>query len=206
MKSTIFYLDCNSPSCIENKISDNEYQYEFTIPILPAYAVEYFVIQIGALSYFQSKDERIQNDKLIVKSEYSFKDFNITVAIHYHGIRDYSLLFPWVGNNDLRKRLGEYYREAELNFDSGAWLSFALMSGAVFEGILHAKLNRNDKFQDLITGAYNSGLIDNQTQTIMNMVRDQRNLVHANKYATPYVTRTDAMDIRKILDKLIKEA
>ncbi len=44
------------------------------------------------------------------------------LVIHYHGLKDYSLLFPWVNNNDLRKRLGEYYKEAELNFDSGAWL------------------------------------------------------------------------------------
>ncbi len=206
MKSTIFYFGTNSPSCMENKIADNKYVYEVTIPILPAYAVEYFVVQIGALSCFQEKDEVIQKDKLILMSEYSFKDSCIKVVIYYHGIRDYSLLFPWVSNDDLKKRLGEFYREAELNFDIGAWLSFALMSGAIFEGILYAKLNSNDRFEKLIKDAASSGLIDNQTQTIMNKVRDQRNLVHANRHTTLYVTRADAMDIRTILDKLIKEA
>ncbi len=73
MKSTIFHLDYNSPSCIENKISNNEYEYEFTIPILQAYAVEYFVIQADALSSFQRTEDKIQNDKLIFKSEFSLK-------------------------------------------------------------------------------------------------------------------------------------
>ena len=105
----------------------------------------------------------------------------------------------------MRVRLGEFYREAELNFDGGAWLSFALMCGAIFEGILYAKLEINKGFKELIKAAFTDSKITSQTRDIMDMVREYRNLVHSNKYKDPYITRANALDIRTTLDKLIKK-
>lgn len=81
-----------------------------------------------------------------------------------------------------------------------------LMCGAIFEGILFAKLRQNKSFNDLISAASHTGLIDAHTESIMNTVRGYRNLVHANKHTDPYVSRIDAMDTRITLDKLIKAA
>ena len=44
MKSTTFRLDCKSSNCISTPISKDHYRYEFTIPILEAYAIDYFLL------------------------------------------------------------------------------------------------------------------------------------------------------------------
>ena len=206
MKSTIFELDITASSCVHKNPSYNVHIYEFTIPILPAFAVEYFTLQFGALSCFPDKQDLIQNGKLTVFPGYSLDGLDSKLIIHYHGIRDYNLLFPFVTNISLQERLGNFYREAEITFENASWLSFMLMCGAIFEGILFAKLGENKSFNELIIAASGNGLIDAHTESIMNTVRGYRNLVHANRHSHQYVSRIDAMDTRITLDKLIKAA
>ncbi|MBW4443943.1 MAG: hypothetical protein KME10_22495 [Plectolyngbya sp. WJT66-NPBG17] len=204
MKSTIFELDTTASTCNYKKSSHDVHIYEFTIPTLSAFAIEYFTLQFGALSCFPDKEDLIQNDKLTVQPGYSLDGMDCKLVIHYHGIRDYKLLFPFVTNSSLQERLGDFYREAEIAFENASWLSFMLMCGAVFEGILFAKLGQNKSFKDLITAAKQQGVIDTHTESIMTTVRGYRNLVHANRHTELYVSRIDAMDTRITLDKLIK--
>ena len=204
MKSTIFDLDTTAPTCVHKNPSDSIHLYEFTIPTLPAFAIEYFTLQFGALSCFPGKEDSIQNDKLTVCPGYDLEGFDSKLVVHYHGIRDYKLLFPFVVDPSLQERLGNFYREAEITFENASWLSFMLMCGAIFEGILFAKLKQNKSFNDLISAASQQGLIDTHTKSIMTIVRCYRNLVHANRHTEPYVSRIDAMDTRITLDRLIK--
>ncbi len=206
MKSTIFDLDITAPTCDHNNPSDNVHIYEFIIPILPAFAVEYFTLQFGAMSCFPDNQASILDDKLTFVESYSLEELDCKLIIHYHGIREYKLLFPFVTDTSLQERLGDFYREAEITFDNGSWLSFMLMCGAIFEGILFAKLGQNKSFNDLIYDASSQSLIDEHTVSIMHKVRGYRNLVHANKHTCLYVSRMDSMDTRITLDKLIKAA
>jgi hypothetical protein len=98
-----------------------------------------------------------------------------------------------------------HYKGIQKDFRNGGWLSYALMCGAIFEGLLFAMLNVNKSFKELIQDALSSGKIDSQTSTIMDKTRDFRNLVHSNRFRQPYITRAEAMDIRTIMDKLIKK-
>lgn len=127
------------------------------------------------------------------------------LVIHYHGIRDYKLLFPFIVDTSLQERLGNFYREAEISFENSAWLSFMLMCGAIFEGMLFAKLGQGITFYSLINAARQINLIDADEESIMTQVRLYRNLVHAKKHSEPYVSRVYAMDARTTLDKLIKK-
>lgn len=210
MKSTIFYVGSNSTTISQKPSSVQNYPFtwEITIPLLPAYALEYFSMQIGALSAYQDKNDKISGNKLIIPSEYSYtqNEMPISIILYYHGIRDYKLLFPWINDIALADRLGQFYKEAESSFDSGNWLSFSLMCGAIFEGILFAKnIPGPKKLYDLTNNAQRLGLIDFHTHEIIHKVRSFRNLVHSNNFSTPYISRPDAMDIRSVLDKIIKD-
>lgn len=102
MKSTIFELDITALTCIYRNPSDDVHIYEFTIPILQAFAVEYFTLQFGALSCFPDSQDSIQNNKLTVVLDYPLDGLESKLVIHYHGIRDYALLFPFVANTSLQ--------------------------------------------------------------------------------------------------------
>jgi hypothetical protein len=126
--------------------------------------------------------------------------------IAYHGIRDYSLLFPKIVTTepDRADRLGEFYKEAEACFEQGAWLSFALMSGAIFEHMLHHKLSKSEKtLSKLITAAKQQNLITAQEENIIEKIRNFRNVIHCNRLADPYITRSKAMDTKSLIDRLI---
>jgi len=204
MKSTIFKLDPSAPTTTYNP-SGPDYIYTFKLPLIPAFAVEYFMIHYGALSTLPDRSHTLTGDVLTVNPGYNLDDMDCRIVIFYHGIRDYSLLFPNVNPPNLQSRLGEFYREADAAFDAAAWLSFMLMCGALFEGILFFKSGANQSFNDLILSAATKGTIDSQTRAIMDSVRQYRNLVHANRYAELYVSRADAMDTRITLDRLLRE-
>ncbi|MFC8689279.1 DUF4145 domain-containing protein [Brevibacillus porteri] len=212
MKTTMFEVEKSALNCSKNTDvnTNSEYPYIWKISnsLFLAYSIEYFSLQHGGQNVQISADQSVGHE-LIILSEYELiDDVPTSVVLHYHGVRDYSLLFPWVANVNLRERLGLFYEEAEKNFDQGAWLSFALMCGAVFEGMLFAKLNpasSRNNFSNMITDATANRLLNGHQQNIMNTVRNFRNLVHGNLYTNPYITRKDAMDIRTTLDKLIKE-
>jgi len=180
--------------------------------MLPAYSVEYFSIQLGPISALEDNLEVEGTNEIKITSEFDISEvpemgISVSITLNYHGIRDYSMLFPWINNSCLRERLGLFYEECEKNFEQGSWLSFSLMCGAIFEGILYAKLempNSNNTFKKMIDEAFVNELINDSQKEIMDKVRNLRNLVHGNNYRISYVSRKDAMDIRNTLDKLIK--
>ncbi|HEY5601704.1 MAG TPA: hypothetical protein VIM41_01195 [Gammaproteobacteria bacterium] len=70
-------------------------------------------------------------------------------------------MFPAVSTPERKESLANYYEEAEKCFDAGAWLSFMLMCGAVFEGLLYDQIGNatTNKFFDLIPKAESIGLL-----------------------------------------------
>ena len=79
------------------------------------------------------------------------------------------------------------------------------MCGAIYEGLLYGIFKNRDVFFSLIEKASQKEIIDEDTKQIMHTARELRNLVHGNNYEKPYVTRLQAMDMRTIMDKLIKK-
>ncbi|KNH23914.1 hypothetical protein ACS78_08145 [Priestia megaterium] len=208
MKSIVIEVKSEDIDVKPNINGVPSFTWNIKIPILPAFSVEYFTIQAGGVNAITMAD--IEEDKIILPTMHMlYPDWkSIHIVLHYHGIRDYSLLFPWIENQGLRTRIGEFYEEADKNFEQGAWLSFALMCGAVFEGMLHARLDPNStysQFNNLINNAFSSRLIDERERNIVRKVKDARNLVHSGNFNYPYVTRKDAMDIMATLNELIKK-
>ena len=204
MKSTTFELDPAAPTTTYTQ-NGQDHIYTFQLPLIPAFAIEYFTLQFGAISTFPENTDTLQGDTLTVNPGYHLDGMDCRIVVFYHGIRDYSLLFPNVTPASLQTRLGEFYREADAAFDSAAWLTFMLMCGALFEGILFFRIGANQSFNDLIQTAATNGTIDAQTRAIMDTVRQYRNLVHANRHAQHYVSRADAMDTKIALDRLLRE-
>ena len=101
--------------------------------------------------------------------------------------------------------MAEFYEDAEKCFEKGAWLPFSLMCGGIFEGILLANKINERKFQKQIDIAKQNKIINGREEKIMNNVRNNRNIVHANNYGSNYVSRKEAMDIRSTLDLLIEK-
>ena len=210
MKSTSFVL--KYPEGAPNRVS--EMNLTFVIPTLPAYAIEYSEFSAtsqmdsGQKEFVEGMDYFLDQDKLIWQNfeEPFFKERTVyRLVIHYHGIRDFRLLFPQVQEPQLQERLGMFYEEAEVAFDNGAWLCFSIMCGAIYEGLLYFHFQIKDMvFSKMIDQALSCDLIDNETATIMHSTRTLRNLVHGGKYVKPYVSRLQAMDMRKVMDKLIK--
>ncbi len=203
MKSEHFRID---KSRVHQDPGDKSYVIE--IPTLPAYAVEYAHVWVNGLC---GDAYSIEGRKLRIPfPDYSI-DANDTVGVtvFFHGFRDFDALFPQVTLSHLQQRLGRFYAEAEKCLDEAAWLSFALMCGAIFEGLLFWRLGKtpNDqvKFYELVEEAHQSGLIDPEAKRIMHSARDFRNRVHADNYDKDYVERKDAMDIRTTMGKMIQD-
>ncbi|MEK4002959.1 DUF4145 domain-containing protein [Bacillus sp. FSL K6-2822] len=217
MKSMLFKVTpnyvkySNNPKFNHDDIPRKNYPFlwHLKIPILPAFSVSYFSIEHrGDLVFSVTRDD-INSDVVIVETDtphlHEFEQ--LSVVVHYNGIRNYSSLFPWVEEGGLNRDLGLFYEEAEKNFDQGAWLSFSLMCGAVFEGMLYAKLGypSENNFNLMTKIAYDKNVINEQQKGIIDKVRTLRNRIHCNKFNKPYVSRTDAMDMKSILDTLIKD-
>ncbi|PWQ93125.1 DUF4145 domain-containing protein [Leucothrix arctica] len=208
MKSKLFILNTNDPSICEIECGDNlTTKYSIKVPTLSAYAVEYMTVNISGSTALLD-NSTISNDKLIIHAttESGLQRHDLMLFIHYHGIRKYDLLFPSIKEKELRVRLGEFYREAELAFDNTSWLTFLLMCGAIFEGILFSKIAENKPFNFLIKEASRLKIIRADEADIMNKVREYRNLVHANKFDKAYVSREDAMDTMRLLNSIIQNA
>lgn len=145
----------------------------FCVPTLSAYAIEfadfslppsmdYGFVPLTEASDFFTDGEQI---RLAVPNPNPFLQMpggvsRARLLIHYHGIRDYSLLLPQVQDELLKTRIALFYEEMEKNFDAGSWLSFALMAGAVFEGLLAWRLKKGRAvFGSFIEEAFKSELI-----------------------------------------------
>ncbi|GGI81602.1 hypothetical protein GCM10007978_19310 [Shewanella hanedai] len=175
-----------------------------SMPQIDAYAVEYidmFYNGVGGHHHWiDIKSAGIE----VTSSEYNLcTNDSYELIIHYHGIRDYEALFHFVTNASLKTRMAEFYQDAEQAFDNALWLPFSLMCGGIFEGLLLAKGVSNATFANMITTARSSGDITTDEERVMNIVRSNRNLIHASRHSNSYIARKDAMDIRTTLDKMI---
>ena len=205
MRSTLFQLKFAGPLAVEAVIGKDHIEYQHTVPTLDAYAVEYFAVQVGPLHCLEGSSDRIVGNVLHLRSAFDLKPHACTLLINFHGIRDYARLFPRCQSADMAIRLGQYYEEAEKCFEQAAWLSFALMCGAVFEGLLFSKVGESDdRFESLIDRARAQGAVTDDEALVLHKVRGFRNLVHAKRVHESYVSRADAMDTRRVLDRLVK--
>lgn len=198
MKTTTFIIDL--ATAIFNNTTN---EADFKVDILPAFAIENCYLSVNGINYYTNFS--YNNDIVHWNGDFEIDTSDeVILTISYFGIRDYQLLFPWIADTNLRVRLGEFYSEAELNFENCCWLSYALMCGAIYEGILFAKYRRTLTYNQLINFSFHSADINLQTKNIMEKTREIRNLVHANNCTKPFVSRLNAMDMRTTMDSLIK--
>lgn len=214
MKSTVFELKYPHPA--SNWMgAPKETDVMFPIPTLKAYAIEYseFTLKGGFNEHkemIERQDYDLVEDGLIWHTSFAPMHPRMNyyrLVIHYHGIKDYALLFPHVQNRALQQRLGRFYKESEVSFDNGAWLALALMCGAIYEGMLFDHGGGKERtFSELIDSGKRESVLDEFSEGIINRTRELRNLVHPGLAEKPYVTRAEAMDMRTVLDRLIKQA
>jgi len=209
MRSKIFILD--KPSKFSDPLVSQEAEY--CLPILPAYAIEYAELKVppnldgvGKTELLEGREFTISGDKVIwpgYRAPLLGRPAAVTLIIHCHGIRSYERLFPSVRGDDRARRLGQFYEEADKTFEEGAWLSFLLMCGAVFEGLLFDRLDEDLSFSRLARKALDEGTVSEKEYNAMDRVRNLRNAVHLSRISKVYATREEAMDTRKILDDMI---
>jgi hypothetical protein len=184
------------------------------IPTLSAYAVEYAEftpprdVDSGYHLLHSGADFELKEQNIMFASGFSLKFGGRELSASYSLSRHPRprIAFPTSDGAQLKVRLGAYYQEADATFEKGAWLSFALMSAAIYEGLLAWKLGRAaDKFAALIETARSRGVLDTSEYKILQKARVHRNLVHASRYEEPWVERASAMDMRTTLDGLIRK-
>ena len=175
MKSTVF--DLKYPSNGQNLHESRD--VEFPIPTLKAYAIEYSEFKVtGSLhahkEMIEGQDYTLMENALLWHSAVAPMLLGMDyfrLVIHYHGIRDYGLLFPHIQNAELQRRLGQFYEESEISFENGAWLAFALMSGAIYEGMLFDYNGcKEDKLSELISMGKKQGILDDFSSGIMSVI------------------------------------
>lgn len=196
-------------------LSEPDSEEHLVVPTLSAYAVEYSEftpaphLDYGMTVLYQDTDYRILGDRLYFRHAIPFVHGGLSscrLVIHYHGIRDYALLFPQISDQGLRTRLGQFYEEAETAFEYRAWLSFALMAAAVYEGLLGWCLHNTDAgLHQLTVMAVEKGVLSEHEAATVDCARTNRNLVHASKSHKKWLTRSNAMDMRTVMDKLVRD-
>jgi hypothetical protein len=211
MKTTVF----TGAQMAVQSYDSSEYVATVDVPTLSAYAIEYAEftpprdVDAGYHLFPSGQEFNIADEKICFSTGLSLKFGGFEscrLVIHYHGIRDHGLLFPQVTEPKLQARLGQFYEEADAAFERGAWLSFALMSAAVYEGLLGWKLQASqDKLFKLVDTALKNVIIDARESRILHTARKHRNLVHASRYTDQWVQRAAAMDMRTTLDGLIRK-
>lgn len=198
-----------------NQFEGNIRAAKYLVPFLSAYAIEYAELivppdldGVRETRILIDLGFTIDGDKVLWHSyrQPIFGDYDPILIIHYHGIRDYKLLFPAISSEVRVQRLANYYEEADKCFEASAWLSFMMMCGAVFEGLLFDRVGSSKvkKFTGLITKATQQKLITADEKILMDKVRGYRNIVHLDNNEDSYVSRADVMDTRKVLDTIIQ--
>ncbi len=213
------------------EIDSKHCKYQFDS--LPAYAISGSVIYIGGIIWVEHHHFRInvQTGEIIIGTSkadllYAGADNDITLCVDYHGIRDYKLLFPDIKNENLKNKLALYYEEAEKTFENNCWLSYTLMCGAIFEGLLRNKYSKiniskiiqssqkyvspkyrnyqktNADFFDYIHYSLDIKDITQVIAEIFEKTRNSRNNIHPNK-DSDMVDRLSAMDIRTTMDQIL---
>lgn len=209
MKTTVFKLE--NPSFGQEEPIFGPQETIYKIPTLPAYSVIDHSLDSGDYSPYETGNQQatysLEDDCIRiqgVKNEL-FRSGKDRFVIHFAGVRDFSLLFPHIDEHSYRERLGQYAEEAETSFESGAWLSFMMMAGAVIEGLLDdCTPSTFGQFNTIIDKANEQGIISDADAALCHQVREARNLIHSSKHRKEYVTRTLAMDTYVFYDELIK--
>lgn len=205
--------------------------------ILKAYSIAYIELIDGEIPHIQGRNFNFYKDTNTIEITYEYDDFiendnfsedSVNLYVYYYGIKDYALLFPEICKHDLKfaTMLGNYYYEAEKAFKDECWISFSLLCGAIYEGILSFKYRNkqveiknqykirqdwNIDFSNYIKYAKLKNDINENQATIMDKTRKYRNNIHplkmeknfdVNKYITDL--RTSAMNIMETLDYMLK--
>ena len=209
MKSKIFVL--RTPIRIPDQMGSPEAEYR--LPILPAYAIEYAELRVDADFSGIEQAVLLEGRGLVIDGEKVIwtsyrhgilgEPRPVTLIVNYHGIRSYDRLFPAVQQPERVERLARFYEEADKGFEEGAWLSFLVMSGAVFEGLLYDRLNAKLTYDELAKKALQENLVTQNEYRAIDQVRIYRNSIHLSREGEKYPTRADAMDVRKVLDDMI---
>jgi len=210
VKTTIFKLENPEYADVgENSKLFGVYGISFDLPTLSAYAICHTNIDLPSFSADNEGSGlppyRIEGNRVVLEPTRSpvFGKLEGSLFVYHTGIRNYELLFPHVTDDGLRKRLGQFAEEADKAFESGSWMSYTMMVGAALEGVLYS-LFGNLKFERLIAKAAEDGVIIDQERDLLNKVREQRNLIHASRYAKSFVDRETAMDLSVVYDRLLK--
>ena len=214
MQSTTFYLENGKINSRRDEYGNDSYEMVYEIPVLPAYAITHYHIDAlrssldGEVTFPPSV---IVGPQVIIPGadgvSFKYMYHAPVLTIYYIGIRDYKLLFPDIGDSALRERMGEFMEEADKTFSEGAWISFMIMAGAVFEGRLAYMLNSyNVPHGGLVSEVEKLEMMEDEEIEVIKSVKDYRNLVHAGKYKENLkVSRNSAMTVRLILDEYIKK-
>lgn len=190
----------------------------FRVPTLSAYAIEHAElvlpphVDVGHVEQVEGKDFVIDGDLVRLKApccdpflREGVPDSRVRLCIHYHDIRDYELLFPQVTDQTLRKGLALFYEESRLAFEARAWLSFAVMAAAVYEGLLRCRFSKpKGMLLELSRLAHEHKLITDAELHLLDAARRARNLVHLSTQTAGSISRTQALDIRTSLDRLVR--
>jgi len=209
MKTTVFTLI--NPSFDETESVYGPRETIYKVPTLAAYSIIDHSLDSEGYSPYESADHRpsygLEADTIRVQGVKNslFRTEHDRLVIHYAGIRDYSLLFPHIKEESSQERLGQYAEEADASFETGAWLSFMMMAGAVIEGLLdNCTPASADSFNKMIIKARQREILSEEDETLCHKVKEARNLIHLRKSHLAYVDRTLAMDTYVFYDALIK--
>lgn len=184
----------------------------YKVPTLPAYSISNFSID----KINQSLDGDIQYDSPAIVDDllivYGGDRFDQVInpadpllTIYHFGISDYSLLFPQINEPDLRERVGLFMEEADKAFTQRAWLSFCVMAGGVFEGLLsHLTEDHKMTLGGIVNKVESLAIFDSHQISVLRQVVSFRNHVHAGRYQETTASRSDAMHVRVQLDYFIK--
>ncbi len=208
MKVTVFRVQ--SPlSTNPNHLLSTVPTLLYTVPILPAYAVQDSKLELDyILSDFNERSPRHEIRGNQVEAFVGGLGFDSTprsgfLTVYHSGIKNYSLLFPHIENDLLRVRLGQLAQEAESAFESRSWMSYVVMVGAILEGLLIAHFDFKG-FAKLISKAQKAEIITLEERVIFDEVRDMRNRVHPDRYEEQFADREIALELSVIYDKMLK--
>ncbi len=183
-------------------------EQSFRLPGLDAYALSYATLNYNGVSHPVDGNHFLIKESTLVSTKEQFeRSDRLGLIIYYHGIRDYSALFPQVKANEPERaeRIGRFYEEAEVSFDAGAWMSFMLMSGAIIEHLLFHKV-MNSKINSLCrltVEARRLDYINNDEKSLIDEIRASRNVIHCDRLDEEYISRKQAMDVRTLVEKLM---
>jgi len=161
---------------------------KFEVPTLPAYSIINHTIDGTSVNVdagtFALESEVVGSCVKIPGVDRFKSTFfpSVPVLTIYHfGVRDYSLLFPSIKNDELRIRVGCFMEEADKTFEQGAWLSFVVMACGVFEGVLADIVgDHKSTFGKILKAVEEKGFLDSMEFNALTLAKNLRNFAKFN--------------------------